>query len=277
MLRNYFFVILLLSGSLFGAKYPVDSIEYSVSLKTEMFNDGMASIREFQRDLMQNVTRSRLENSNIKLDKQRTISFWDTKDHMFRGQNLNIRLRTDERRAEVTVKYRSPDRSGAENFELETTGTFDAKTEIDRYSTGDVFSRSISKNIQEDRLDALLLLEYFPGLAQYGLTPDTEIEPVNGIFIDSVDYELGKYRFGGKNAKRRTTTSDFDLSLWRCGDGKLVAAEVSWKIRNEGVHMQSALDRATEVMEALVKNSDWIDENPSTKTSSVYDGAEFCQ
>ena len=83
----------------------------------------------------------------------------------------------------------------------------------------------------------------FPGIKEYGFTSEKEVKKINNFSVNSINYEIGEYHFGTEQAKKKTTTSGFDLTVWKCTNGKIVTAQLSWKIRNEGVEMKPALDR----------------------------------
>lgn len=277
MFQKIIITILLLASSLFAGKYPVNSIEYGVSLKTEKFKNGISDVEAFQKSLFDNISIARLKDDSLKLDASERVSYWDTKDNLFRKQKLIIRHRGEDKKFEITIKYRGSKQENAENFDLLINGKAKTKTEIDRYINKDAFSRSITLKTKENTLTSKILLELFPGLRNYGFTQDMQIEKVNDFAVNSISYELGEYRFGPKKAKKKTTTSNFDLTLWQCDNGKIVAAEVSWKIRNEGVKMKSATKQARKTLELLTKNLEWADMNPKTKTSIAYEANGICK
>lgn len=277
MLKKSLFTLIFIVSTLCAGKFPVNSIEYSVSLKTDKFQNGMSDVKAFQKSLFDNIALARLDDDKMNLDTEELVSFWDTDEQLFHKHNIIVRLRGKEENFEVTLKYRGSDQEAAENWDMLASSKAKAKTEIDRYVNKDAFSRSITLSTKLNSLSSKMLLEMFPGLKEYGFTPEMKIKKVNGFLANSINYEVGKYRFGAENAKKKTTTSNFDLTIWKCDNGKVVAAEVSWKIRNEGVQMKPALDHAQEVLEKLSKNAEWSDQHPKTKTSISYDVSDICK
>lgn len=276
MFKKTIFALFLLASALLAGKFPVSSIEYSVTLKADKFQNGMSDIEAFKKSLFENIAVARLNDDSVKLDSEEIVSFWDTEDQLFSKQNIIVRLRGQGNKFEVTLKYRGANQETAENWDLLSSDKAKSKTEIDRYVNQDAFSRSITVATNQDTINARMLLEMFPGLKEYGFTLEKEIKKINNFSVNSVNYEIGEYRFGAEKAKKKTTTSNFDLTVWKCANGKVVTAQLSWKIRNEGIEMKSATDHAREVMEKLTQVTEWADANPKTKTSISYD-ANSCK
>ena len=121
-----------------------------------------------------------------------------------------------------------------------------------------------------------MLLDICPQLKDYGLTKKTVIQKVNNFVINTASYKIGKYYFGKKNAKKKTTTSSIDLAIWSCKNGKIIATEVSWKIKNQGIKSVKALGLSFELLKTLSKDKEWAELKPTTKTSIVYDKVNIC-
>ncbi len=276
MFKKSIFVLILLISSLFAGKYPVSSIEYSVTLKADKFQNGMSDVEAFKKSLFDNIAVARLNDDSVKLENEEIVSFWDTDDQLFSKQNIIVRLRGKGDKFELTLKYRGTNQESAENWDLLSSGKVKSKTEIDRYVNQDAFSRSITVAINQNTINAKMLLEMFPGLKEYGFSSEKEIKKINNFSVNSINYEIGEYRFGAEKAKKKTTDSSFDLTVWKCSNGKVVTAQLSWKIRNEGIEMKSAIDHAREVIEKLTQVTEWADANPKTKTSISYD-ANSCK
>lgn len=277
MFKKIILTLILIVSFAFAGTYPVNSIEYSASLKLDKFSNGQSDVKAYQQHLFDLISTSRIVDDSIKLDKEQKVSYWDTKEKLLRGQKIIVRLRTKGKQSQITLKYRGANKEAAENFDLPTDYKTKTKTEIDRYINKDSFSRSITVKIKETTITSAMLLEIFPSLKNYGLTAEKEINAVNNYTINSKSYEIGEYRFGKKKAKKKTTTSSFDLALWSCDNGKIIAAEVSWKIRNSGIKKISSLNRAMDLLKTISLDKQWTAEQSNTKTSITYDGKDICK
>ena len=264
----------------------VVSREYKVMLRKEKFvgsqDDLLKQAGKFWnafKDSIKDIVFD-TDGSLDKVDKERSIRFYDTADLRLRKNNYIFRERVDLRKnkREVTLKFRHPDRyiSQDRNMNAADVDKGEPKFEEDiKLPFIKLYSFSTKQQIPDNK--SLNKLndpgELYPDLKQQ-LKSYQGSEPIEvvgdftarEIVIEGADFQIGK---------KPKVEAECALIAWYNEAGKKdrpVVVEFSFKYKNEKEKYDGEVaQRAYDVFVALKdKLAEWIDSEGPTKTACVY-------
>lgn len=287
---------------------PVTSREYKLMLKMERFADMENGLKEFW-NLALFILKDRLKGEIIeeqyfnakekeekrqKNKKERQTWYLDTEDFNLKSQGYILRVRKEEGKYKVSIKYRGDDRYFSACQPFPEKGTISEKAEF-KFEEDilpflkNKYSKSIS--ITAKKLDPELtkigdLWEWFPFLDQgfekdlkfkiMDLPKDMPLKIVNSFTAYEVVYWLGIVKFGKEEVK-------CCASFWYLEKdfGSPVVGEFSFdydmdekSIENNALESYSAstIVKANAFFEILQKQKGRIDSTGTTKTNFAYQG-----
>jgi len=211
---------------------PITSREYKLLLNTERFRDRIAGARLFWRMLeflvrnQDNEVIPAVADPEKDQELRRTTWYLDTPGYELQRANITLRVRDEfeakaegKKRYKVTLKYRMPDRYTAAGCDLSCSQKIkkdDIKFEEDVVPPfASKFSYSASFRTDElPRIETLAdAVEFFPGLAQYGIHAERPIQIVNGFRAHEVMHYIGKLKLDKMPATRALGLPDFVVKV----------------------------------------------------------------
>jgi hypothetical protein len=218
------------------------------------------------------------EGSLGELDKARRVRFYDVPGSCaLHLGDFALRERVDGAKAEVMLKFRSPDRYLAMDADVAPASGFDSETKLEEDITPPYqifFSRSstieLGKELALERFDQAV--DLFPGL-QPVAPLRSSLSVVGGLEVDERVYgelhvDLGKLE------------ADLEVSLWYLDQAPDVpkVAELSFKYKSESESYDpESVRRAMKLFDGLQHLDGWIATSSITKTAFVYGyDASFC-
>ncbi len=226
----------------------------------------------------------------LKLDKERSITFFDTPDHSFRRNGLVLRQRRKANgNTQYTLKSRSPDRyiaqgaNVAEDPEILKIERVEIKKKLeDDISVPFIsrFSLSNTLKFKRDHLppfgeqpktveDCATLFSVLKKLTANGveLPLATSVIPVNNLTAYERVFAEGFVDF----ATSKATKTEVALILWSLGEkGRPLVAEFSFKYRDENGDFERDVAISAKRFFERVQTMDWILLSGKTKTRYVY-------
>ena len=270
-------------------KQNVISREYKVMLNKECFVGSQADLLE-QAGLFWNAFKDSIQDIVIdtdgtlnKVEKQRTVRFYDSADRRLRKNDYVFRERVDlsSGEREVTLKFRHPDRYISQDRDMAAANSKDGKTKFEediKLPFLKLYSFSTKQPIPEDKnLNKLNDPgRLFPDL-QERLKSYQEDEPITKVG-DFTARELVIEGAEFKIKKNPEVEAECALIAWYDEAGeedKPVVVEFSFKYENEqeeydGESAQIAYDVFGTLKDTL---AEWIDSEGPTKTAYVYSRA----
>ena len=269
----------------------VSSREYKVMLQKQQFNGSRAQLLkqagEFWSDFKKSIRDVVLDTDGSldKVEKERTIKFYDTSDCRLRKNSYvfreRVNLKTKER--EVTLKYRHPDRYISQDRDMAAAKKKKGKTKFEEdiklpfvklYSFSTKQPISDGKNLNQLNDPGKLYPDLKQQLKSY--QGDEPIKVVGNftareIVITGADFQIQK---GPK------LEADCALIAWyddaNGEQDKPVVVEFSFKYENEREEYDgTAAQRAYDVFGTLKnKLGKWVDPDGMTKTAYVYSKAD---
>ena len=264
----------------------VVSREYKVMLRKEKFvgsqDDLLKQAAKFWnvfKDLIKDIVFD-TDGSLDKVEKQRTIRFYDTEDLRLRKNNYIFRERVDlkTKKREVTLKFRHPDRYISQDRDMDAADKKKGETKFEEdiklpfiklysFSTKQPISdgKSLNKLNDPGKLypDLKQQLKSYQGNESIEVVGDFTARE---IVIEGADFQIGK---------KPKVKAECALIAWYDKAGKKdrpVVVEFSFKYENDkekydGKVTQRAYDIFVALKDKLAK---WIDSEGPTKTAYVY-------
>lgn len=260
--------------------------EYKVMLRSNRFRgnaqkaatSASAMFADFARsaDRVALGTEGELKGDN----RQRVITFWDTKQHHLNGAAYIFRQRdnlpTGER--EVTLKFRHRDRNVAQDRDMNATDGDRAKTKFEediKKPFVSLYSFSTTLEIEQGRTFRRLrdIERVFPGIRERirQLDPDEEVVTVNDFAARELVLKGASVKLGRTPEVR----AECALILWYRNDRdpeQPVAVEFSYRYGDKDENYGGTMaGRAFDVFKvAQHELRDWIEPSDLTKTALVY-------
>jgi len=267
-------------------KQNVTSREYKVMLKKERFvglrlghlEQAKCFWDDFKSSILDIVFDT--DGSLNKVEKQRTISFYDSADCYLRKNNYVFRERVDliTARGEVTLKFRHPDRYISQDRDMSAADAGSAKTKFEEDIKSPfikLYSFSTKQPIPSGKVINKIKDpgELFPDLKKR-LKPYDEnliINKVGGfsareMVIEGADFQIGK------NPK---VEAECGLIAWYDDNSNEqnnpIVVEFSFKYSDDHEKFDGEVaQRAYDVFKCLQKMTEWVDLEGTTKTAYVY-------
>ena len=266
-------------------KEKVISREYKIMLDAERFrgetSQFLTTAKLFWQDFQSAISSivPEVEGSLDRIEKNRTIKFYDTTDKLLRTNDYVFRERIDldEKTREVTLKFRHPDRYISQDRNMDARKKNKGKTKFEediKLQFLKLYSFSTKQEISDNKtLDTLRSIsDLYPDIASKidEFFPDTEIALV-GNFIAREIVITGAQFTVRKSPEIRAECA---LIVWcdRKGDPHIpLLVEFSFKYEDEKEEYTAKMARrAYDVFQVLQKMKDWIDPDSMTKTAYVY-------
>lgn len=212
------------------------------------------------------------------IEKRRLITFLDSEAQHLRASGYIFRHRRalDGRQAEVTLKFRHPDRYVSSARQMKNRIDAEVKFEEDiKAPFVSLYSFSASGRVGKRGMPATLdeVSRLFPDLAKRLDDVNSELT-LNGVnnFTAREFVITGPLLTIGTKPKVRVECA---LIVWYDQNGSAdepVAVEFSYRYGNgDGEYAGKAARRAFDMFETLQRDlTEWIDPNPRTKTAFVY-------
>lgn len=267
-------------------KQKVTSREYKVMLQKEHFFGSQVNLleqaAEFWRDFQASIQDIVIDTNGSlnKVEKERTIKFYDCEDRRIRQSNYVFRERVDlkTKQREVTLKYRHPDRYISQNRDMAAAKIKQGKTKFEEdiklpfiklYSFSTKQPISDSKNLNKLNDPGELYPDFKQRLKSY--QGDEPIKVVNNftareVVITGADFQI---------RKSPKMEAECALIAWYDLSGKQdqpVVVEFSFKYENkQEEYSGKAAQRAYDVFGRLKDRlGDWVDSDGPTKTAYAY-------
>jgi len=258
-----------------GSSKPPASYEYKILLKPGNFASTERVCRLFW-DLVEKVAASHgfTARQKAKSSPEREIRFIDSAAFDLNKKGFLLRIRSENNRSEMTLKFRSTDLASATAAPVEPAGQYgddislEADVAVKMTIPVSIFSRSGRiDNFKQAPNTVSALCEYYPGLARTGLDIALKLVDVNNISI--IEHRLlhGTIDFGFDKVKTL-------FSIWFIkGKSQPIAAEFSFKIK-AGKYLKSGKHDAQQQIDSffvdLVKRGKLFINSQQTKTGMVY-------
>jgi hypothetical protein len=267
---------------------PLNSKEYKVSLKPELFTEGKKDVDRFREMFEQILKRDQLVKSYLgkKRVKKKTryVSFYDTKgDCLLKNNGYSLRDRTAYEVGErwLSVKYRSRDiEESGDRVVDDSRAKGIQKFEEDLVGIESIYSHSNKVKVSDDLDIQQEALALFPTLKRTGLSKRHRLVKVGDYTAREYNYVVGKVRFDQRYKKADKSTKKFkdqsirkiELTLWYIdGRDTPIMAEVTWKIRDKkGEYHQESVQNGNNLFNQLKMLHAWVDPNPEPKTMMIY-------
>jgi hypothetical protein len=264
----------------------VSSREYKIMLNKERFIGSEAVLLERAKEfwvLFKDAIDDRVldtDKSLNKIEKRRTIRFYDTEDRCLRANNYAFRERIDLSSGdrEVTLKFRHPDRYVAQDRNMHATDRDAGETKFEEdikpsfeklYSFSTKQEIEVGKELNKLNDPGRLFPDFKKRLPGY--RDDERIVPVGGftvseLVVTGADFEIRK------EPKREAECA---LIAWYNANGKAnepAVVEFSFRYGDkEEEYDGETAQRAFDVFGRLQNLSeDWIDSEGPTKTAFIY-------
>ncbi|MBP0016172.1 MAG: hypothetical protein J7647_01290 [Cyanobacteria bacterium SBLK] len=266
-------------------KEKVISREYKIMLKAEKFRGDTQKLfsvsslfwQEFKTCISQLVPE--VEGELNRIEKNRTIKFFDTSEKLLRTNNYVFRERIDldEKTREVTLKFRHPDRYISQDRNMDARKKSNGKTKFEEDIKPEflkLYSFSTKQEIADKTpLDTLGDVdELYPDIDNKidEFKKDTELHLVGDFIAREIVIEGGGFTV----RKSPVVKSECALVVWYDfkGDPHVpVLVEFSFKYEDEKEEYTVKMaQRAYDVFQALQTMEEWIDPDSMTKTAYVY-------
>jgi len=289
MQKSLLFVLLLIVCVAAHANPKVESREYKLMLKVDLFQheteaQNVGSFLDKAKSTIEAATNRNVTGSE-RLKKIRDVRFYDIQgtcqlnEH---GYIFRERIEIENGDSEVTLKFRSPDRYISSFEDLSASSSpEDRKLEADiGISSTSPFKivYGHSNTVPNKRTINKMgdINHHFTGFKNnYHFSNDTELSPVGGLIIREHVYK-------GREIDLEQAKGKISVTLWYHGIPsdlqKPVIAEVSFKYEDESAnYTKEIVNLAKAAFDALQSLTDWIDPNSKTKTQWVYDfDSGFC-
>lgn len=296
-------VVLAWPGLVRGDEGNLDSYEYKLMLQADRFTESerSAAMRQlWSQDLAEGLTAipgASATGKPFTPEKDRAVRFWDTASCLLDDHGYSFRERVkikdgaeNDKKREVTLKYRGDDRTLAAGKDLSAKDEDDAKTKfeadvgaIQGQAEGQrlLFSKSTKQDIKAgktlNKLDDPLGL--YPGLeadleaSGETIDPETPLLPVSGLTVRELVFEGPVALLGDDEAA-------FSLTLWFDGAaGSLdhpLLAELSFTFETDDGEVSDATGALAEDLFKAMLALPQRDLSASTKTRFVYAFDSFC-
>ena len=268
-------------------KQIVVSREWKVMLKTTRFYGSRSTLQKAAQMFWRSFSNSiegiaiGVDGSLTAIEKQKTVSFYDTGGRHLHSNNYLFRERVDvdAEEREVTLKFRHPDRYVSQDRDMASARPEEGVTKFEEdiklpFTTLYSFSTTqpISRGKTLDRLRDVVAL--YPGIKKrLGSVPkDEPIEIVGSFIAREIVIAGASFRLERKPKRE----AECALIVWYGDAGqedKPVVVEFSFRYGNkhEEYERDAAL-RAYDAFGAMQKSlADWIDPDAATKTAFVYE------
>ena len=269
------FGLLLLTNLSFNsfAIEDIGSREYKLMLQPEQFNHSnpINTVIEYWAQLKAVLKQHDIErdtSGQFKLDKQRTIQFFDVAQSCdLNNEGYIFRQRAASGQHEITLKYRSPDRFLAAHHKIKAKGKAETKFEEDisapfvsKYS----YSSTLNYDKSINKIETLMSL--YPSLKSQDLDKHKSLSLVSGLTVFEKVYKGTYIDLGRLDAK-------FALTLWYDNPTttKPMVAEISFKYKDtKADYSNKVVSNALKVFQAMQTMDNWVAKDSKTKTKSVF-------
>ncbi|NOQ13847.1 MAG: hypothetical protein GQ583_05105 [Methyloprofundus sp.] len=267
-------------------KQNVISREYKIMLKKEQFVGLRLGHLEqaecFWRDFKNSIQAVVFDtDGNLdKVEKQRTISFYDSADCYLRENNYVFRERVDliTEKREVTLKFRHPDRYISQDRDMSAADTENAKTKFEE-DIKPPFLKLYSFSTKQPIPDGKVINkmndpgELFPDLKTRlkSYQEDMLIDKVGDFIAKEMVIEGADFQIGN-NPK---VEAECALVAWYDDNSdepnNPIVVEFSFKYGDDDENFDGEVaQRAYDVFECLQGMAEWVELEGTTKTAYVY-------
>ncbi|MEA5472404.1 hypothetical protein [Spirulina sp. 06S082] len=263
----------------------VISREYKIMLKAEKFQGEtaifLAASALFWQNFKTNISEivPEIKGNLDRIEKNRLIKFYDTKEKLLRTNNYVFRERIDidENSQEVTLKFRHPDRYISQDRNMDARKKNKGTTKFEEDIKPDflkLYSFSTKQKVSETKTLQTLndISNLYPDIENKipEFKKDREIVLVGDFVARETVITNAQFTI----RKSPLVKADCALVVWR--DREInphipLLVEFSFKYEDEKEeYTYKMAQRAYDVFQALQKMEDWIDPNSMTKTAYVY-------
>lgn len=279
---------------------PLNSKEYKLELRAELFFDGQQSIDRFRKLIESVLTDGQLVKSYIGAKqlkkKTRHVYFYDTAGTCILANNgyyLRERVspKIDKRTADLKYRSRDIEESG-DRIVDDVNKEGEQKFEEDIVGIDSLFTHSNKTEIPADLDISTAALDIYPVLARAGLTRKHQLVKVGNYTANEFNYALAKVQFDSafidkdndpkqkpKKKSKQGAIRNLELTLWFLpGETQPMGAELSWKLKEKtGEYNKETLRNAGNLYNKIKRLDKWINPYPESKTLLFYSHAGgFC-
>lgn len=263
---------------------PVTSREYKLILNADRFVDCQLGIELFWQ-LIEFLIEKQQGKSKPDFEKEaRTTWYLDTTDFQLYRHKFILRVRKENNKTKITLKYRHLDRYLSASQDLSCSETSKGKFEEDILASGlSNFSHSVSIKTKDKRSlntidDAIAL---FPGLGKLDIRTGTHLTIVNQFIAHEFSYQLGHLDFAGDKTKSKAI-----LNFWYYSNQKNFPAIIEFPLvvefsfdydayeLEEKTLLEdfplSLVEQSHYFFNALKKQVGWVSQEAVTKTAYAY-------
>lgn len=275
----------------------IKSREYKVMLNHLRFDEAEEIVPKFWSEVRSLAQIIDVEaKKKLVLEKQRTISFFDTPDGNFRKNGLVLRQRQEiNGDLQYTLKSRSPDRyiaAGAEIGESKILKDIEgvepkikleediASPFISRFSLSNTltFKNDAKPPFKGNPQDVGDCVELFPVLAELksnvrSLSKKTTVVPVGGFKFFERVFEGGTLHFQAKENEEESVDATTAVILWSLeAKSRPLVAEFSFKYKDEDKdrYYDRNMAKEAKLFFEHIQKVDWVLKGGRTKTAYVY-------
>lgn len=212
----------------------------------------------------------------FKKKKERRTWFLDTRANAFRAQGWILRVRVEDEKVDLTVKFRCPDRllSGLKDASSPEKGKPKFEEDIvppfaSQYSRSNTLKER-APDIIPDTVAAAAAL--FPALGTLDIIPDSDLVIVDDLKIHEVVLHVGGVKFGEGPALEMSHTFWYVAEV-DDKDHYPMVAEFSFEFKSEkGEFHTATIDGAGKLYRELQQQAGWLDVAGTTKSALVAGG-----
>ncbi|MBL6990840.1 MAG: hypothetical protein ISR65_13730 [Bacteriovoracaceae bacterium] len=275
---------------------PLNSKEYKLELRPELFFKGLQSIDKFRKVIESSLTPGQLVKSYIgkgRIEKKtRKVYFYDTPNTCVLANNgyyLRERVSYEIDSRTVDLKYRSIDiEESGDRLVDNVHKVGKQKFEADIVGINTLYTHSNKTEIPLELDIAKSALDIYPVLSRSGLTREHKLVKVGNYTAHEYNYALAKVQFDSSYidtnnpAQKKSkvgTIRKMELTLWFLpGEDKPMGAELSWKLKDRrGAYKKETLRNAGNLYNKIKVNDVWVNPYPESKTLLFYSNAGgFC-
>jgi len=280
----------------FISTIPLNSKEYKLELKPELFFEGRKSIDRFRKVIESvlmpgQLVKSYIGKKHIKR-KSRHVYFYDTAGTCILSNNgyyLRERISHEIGLRTADIKYRSPDIEESGDRSVDDAFNMGIqKFEEDIVGINSLYTHSAKTEVPMDLDIAARALDIYPVLARSGLTRKHKLVRVGNYTANEYNYALAKVQFDNDYIdedkkpdpkSKKGAVRKMELTLWFLpGEDKPMGAELSWKLKEKtGAYKKGTLRNASNLYNKIKVLDEWINPYPESKTLLFYSHAGgFC-
>jgi len=263
----------------------IGSREYKIMLNAKKFQGDEGDVKKeakrFWKDFKSSIKHLVFDTDGSlkKIEKRRSVAFYDTESRILRNSDYVFRARVDLKNGdrEVTLKFRHSDRYIVQDRDMQSVTPSISKTKFEEDIKSpfvSLFSNSTKQSIgPEQEFDELGdIMKLYPGLEEK-LTHQDKSAPIRRVgdftakelVITGADFQIGASPKAEAECALIVWYDDADPHE------KPLLVEFSFRYGNDDEQYDGKLCEIAYAVFQELQNSKWVNPESQTKTAYVYD------